>query len=80
MLKRYTPPEDHLVAPEPCCALLRCKSMTYRSDERPGLLHPSDAMDYWCSLTNANAGPDGETTHHRACQPGRDCHKEGPKA
>jgi len=44
--------------PTPCCAKLRCKSMYFRADERPGMLHHEEAMDYWCSDTNGNRGPD----------------------
>lgn len=73
MLRSYTRPDDDVVAPEPCCLELRCKSMFYRGDERPGRLHPSDAMDYWCRLTNTKEGPDGSSARHPACQPGRGC-------
>ena len=33
---------DSSLPPMPCCVRLACKSMMYRSDERPGLLHFSD--------------------------------------
>jgi hypothetical protein len=74
MLKRYAGERSDIVAPEPCCSHLRCKSMYHRSDERPGMLHPSDAMDYWCHHTNAKAGPDGAAATHSACQSARACH------
>lgn len=73
MLKRYAGETSEIVAPEPCCTHLRCKSMYYRSDERPGMLHPSEAMDYWCHHTNGKSGPDGAGTTHSACQAGREC-------
>ncbi len=64
--------------PLPCCVQLRCKSMYYRADERPGLLHNEESMGYWCALTNTDLGPDGTATSHSKCQPGRSCYKEGP--
>jgi hypothetical protein len=59
----------------PCCTELRCKSMYYRSDERPGMLHHEDAMGYWCSRTNEPMGPDASVARHADCQPGRGCFK-----
>ena len=32
--------------------------MTYRTDERPGLLHFSDTQLYWCNITMDPRGPD----------------------
>ncbi len=64
--------------PLPCCVQLRCKSMYYRADERPGLLHNDESIGYWCAETNADLGPDNTATSHRTCQPGRACYKEGP--
>ena len=61
--------------PTPCCKHLRCKSMYYRGDERPGLLHHEDAMGYWCLRTNEPTGPDDGAALHRLCQPGRTCHE-----
>jgi len=70
---------DDIDDPQPCCANLRCKSMTYREDERPGLLHVEDAMGYWCLLTNVPLGPDDDVASHRDCQPARECHKPAPQ-
>lgn len=64
--------------PHPCCAHLRCKSMYYRRDERPGMLHDEEAMGYWCALTNVDEGPDRGAVSHEDCQPGRPCHQPGP--
>lgn len=60
--------------PVPCCRNLRCKSMFYRADERPGLLHASTTMSYWCHCTNDHLGPDEKPVGHPACQEGRSCH------
>lgn len=62
--------------PRSCCVNLRCKSMFYRSDERPGLLHDEEAMGYWCSDTNTDLGPDDNATSHSGCQPGRACFRK----
>lgn len=62
----------------PCCLHLRCKSMYYRPDERPGKLHVEDAMGYWCVKTHEPIGPDGELADHGRCQPGRGCHVPAP--
>ena len=68
------PPRDgRLVPPTPCCVRLRSKTMFCRSDERPGLLHASDSVTYWCQLTNEDTGPDAKVTSHALCQPGRTC-------
>ena len=64
--------------PSPCCTELRCKSMTYRSDEYPGMVHPSDTMTYWCAETATDDGPDGELVDHRSCQAPRVCFRGGP--
>jgi hypothetical protein len=63
-------------APIDCCVLLRAKSMYYRTDERPGRLHPSDAMHYWCLKTHTQVGPDEQATHPRVCQGGRRCFQQ----
>jgi hypothetical protein len=60
--------------PVPCCVRLRCKSMYYREDERPGKLHVSDTQWYWCNLTQDPDGPDNRDAHPRTCQPGRGCY------
>lgn len=67
--------------PEPriCCVHLRCKSMFYRVDERPGLLHWSNSMGYWCAVTNDTVGPDGDGARHPVCQQGRGCFAPGPR-
>jgi hypothetical protein len=56
-----------------CCVQLRCKSMYYRPDERPGKLHFSDTQIYWCDLTHDPQGPDRESADPTVCQPGRGC-------
>lgn len=71
---------DAQAPPEPCCVNLRCKSLTYRPDERPGLLHIEEGMGYWCLHTNEPLGPDGKLATHTLCQSGRQCHKPGPLA
>ncbi len=62
--------------PIKCCGLLRCKSMYYRPDERPGKLHESDQMTYWCMHTQDPQGPDQIIARPRMCQPGRACFQE----
>ena len=79
MLKRNTYDEFSLER-KPCCVHLRCKSMYYRADERPGLLHDEEAMGYWCGETNGDYGPDEKTASHKRCQPGRGCYAPGPAA
>jgi hypothetical protein len=64
--------------PKPCCTDLRCKSMYYRDDERPGMLHWSNSMGYYCVKTADAVGPDGESALHPDCQPGRSCYKGSP--
>ena len=59
--------------PMPCCVRLCCKSMTYRDDERPGLLHWSDTQLYWCNQTMDPLGPDERDANPKVCQPGRAC-------
>jgi hypothetical protein len=59
--------------PQPCCVRLACKSMTYRDDERPGLLHYSDTQPYWCIVTMDPLGPDDRDANPKICQPGRMC-------
>jgi hypothetical protein len=67
-----------LTESKPCCANLRCKSMTYRVDERPGRLHYDESMTYWCDCTNDPIGPDRDIATHPRCQPGRKCYEPGP--
>lgn len=67
------PLNDSSTAPEACCLKLRCKSMYYRPDERPGRLHFSDTQIYWCNDTQDRLGPDGEIATPRACDVGRPC-------
>jgi hypothetical protein len=64
---------DSSLPPTPCCARLACKSMTYRPDERPGLLHYSDTQVYWCNVTMDPLGPDARAANPKLCQPGRRC-------
>lgn len=59
--------------PEPCCRNLCAKSLYYRADERPGMIHPSDTMDYWCGVSGSDLGPDGGVAAHGSCQSGRPC-------
>ena len=59
--------------PKPCCVELRCKTLTYRADERPGLIHHSDAMTYWCAQTGTDDGPDDAVVDHASCQAPRTC-------
>ena len=65
---------DTSLPPQPCCVRLCCKSMTYRPDERPGLLHTSDTQLYWCNITMDPLGPDDGHAHPKHCQPGRACY------
>lgn len=60
--------------PRPCCVKLCCKSMSYRPDERPGLLHYSDTQNYWCNVTMDPLGPDNRDASPPLCQPGRSCY------
>jgi hypothetical protein len=59
-----------------CCAALRSKSMYYRPDERPGVLHESDVMPHWCAKTHLPVGPDEQDATPGKCQPGRVCYEE----
>src|SRR5688572_3208923 len=70
---------DPMSEPSPCCANLRCKSMFYRADERPGLLHNEEAMGYWCNLSGGQVGPDKKVALHKLCQAGRGCFEDGPR-
>ena len=65
---------DSSMPPTPCCVHLACKSMMYRIDERPGLLHTSDTQHFWCTVTMDPRGPDSAHTTHKLCQPGRSCY------
>jgi hypothetical protein len=64
---------DSSLPPIPCCVELSCKSMMYRTDERPGLLHTSDTQHYWCNITMDPRGPDEGHTNPKVCQPDRAC-------
>jgi hypothetical protein len=64
---------DSSLPPMPCCVRLACKSMTYRPDERPGLLHYSDTQVYWCNVTMDPLGPDVRAATPKLCQAGRSC-------
>lgn len=61
--------------PMACCEKLRCKSMYYRTDERPGKLHESDSITYYCLRTQDGWGPDGDTARPFLCQPDRSCYQ-----
>ncbi len=63
----------HEESPQPCCPLLRCKSMYYRDDERPGKLRDDESMGYWCEKTSDSIGPDNILASHRNCQAKRGC-------
>lgn len=56
-----------------CCLHLRCKSMYYSGLERPGVLHDSEVMTYWCDKTQETIGPENGDVQVRACQPDRKC-------
>lgn len=62
--------------PRPCCVHLRCKSMYYRPDERPGLLHSSDRQVYWCGQTLEPLGPDDQSVAPSLCGAARGCFEE----
>ena len=49
--------------------------MYYRADERPGCLHSSDTMIYWCDRTQDDIGPDEASAAHETCQPQRTCYR-----
>lgn len=61
--------------PRKCCVRLCCKSMSYRPDERPGLLHYSDTQLYWCNETMDPLGRDEAEANPMACQPERNCYR-----
>lgn len=69
----FRSPNEAAEAPQPCCVHLRCKSMYYRPDERPGLLHYSDTQNYWCGQTHERTGPDDTDANPKLCQSSRDC-------
>jgi hypothetical protein len=71
--KNSTSLNESSLPPMRCCTRLACKSMTYRVDERPGLLHFSDTQIYWCNLTLEPVGPDDGAATPKVCQPGRVC-------
>ena len=55
------------------CTSLRVKSMYYSETERPGLLHDSDVLTYWCEHTQRETGCDGKFANPEGCQAGRKC-------
>lgn len=59
-----------------CCGAVRCKSFYYSGVERPGLVHLSDVMTYWCKYTQEAIGADGGEVHPESCQRGRQCWEE----
>lgn len=61
--------------PLPCCGQLRCKTMYYRADERPGKIHESDTAMHWCLLTQQPVGPDNQDAKPSLCQQGRGCYQ-----
>jgi hypothetical protein len=61
--------------PLACCSHLRCKSMYYNPDERPGKLHESDVMTYWCMHTQSPVGPDKQDAWPSLCQSHRACYE-----
>ena len=65
---------DSSTPPMACCVRLCCKSMSYRPDERPGLLHTSDTQLYWCNITMDPLGPDKAIATPKVCQPTRACY------
>jgi hypothetical protein len=69
----FKSPNESALPPQNCCIHLRCKSMYYRPDERPGLLHFSDTQNYWCSQTLERSGPDGESATPPMCGSSRGC-------
>jgi len=69
----YRSPNDSAGDPQPCCAYLKCKSMYYRPDERPGMLHYSDTHNYWCGKTLERNGPDDGAATPPLCQADRSC-------
>lgn len=72
----YRSPNESATEPQPCCTRLRCKSMYYRPDERPGLLHYSDTHHYWCSCTHERTGPDDGDATPLVCLPNRECFRD----
>jgi len=71
-----TLPDTASLPPRPCCVRLCSKSMMYRPDERPGLLHFSSTQVYWCNLTMDPLGADGADANPKLCQPGRSCYRD----
>ena len=61
--------------PLPCCGQLRCKTVYYRPDERPGKIHESDTATHWCLLTQQPVGPDNMEAKPSLCQAGRGCYQ-----
>lgn len=59
--------------PMACCSNLRCKSMYYDANERPGKLHESDVMTYWCIHTQSSLGVDNFEAAPSLCQKYRTC-------
>jgi hypothetical protein len=67
---------DSSQPPQKCCHSLRSKSMYYRPDERPGLIHVSDTQPYWCGETQAQLGPDENMASPSLCNSGRHCYRD----
>ena len=61
--------------PMACCMRLCCKTIYFRTDERPGRLHFSDTQMYWCDATMDPHGPDDRFANPKVCQPGRLCYR-----
>lgn len=62
--------------PMHCCSNLRCKSMYYDPDERPGKLHESGVMTYWCIHTQSPLGVDNLEAAPSICQKYRACYEK----
>lgn len=72
--RQSLPLNESSTPPMRCCVRLCCKSMMYRPDERPGVLHFSDTQIYWCNVTRDPVGPDQRQATPKVCQPGRTCY------
>ena len=59
--------------PIACCEHLRTKTMYYRPDERPGLIHESGSHTPWCLKTQTPIGPDQQDASPSLCQLHRSC-------
>ncbi|MER3415454.1 MAG: hypothetical protein C4297_04470 [Gemmataceae bacterium] len=60
------------------CIYLRCKSMlVYGEDFEQDPEYQAGNVDFWCTLTARNIGPDGEEVSLPACcNPERPCFRE----